>query len=59
MFKTIKFNLVEGSVVSTMEGKNVTLEEVIRLLKDENVISITATKMTPREYLKSKPPVNI
>jgi len=51
MFKKIKFQIAESStLITTMEGKDVTLEEAIRLLKNPNIINFTATKMTPKEF---------
>jgi hypothetical protein len=58
-FKKIKFQLTQGSVVSTMEGEDVSLDEAIRILKDPNIISVTVTRMTPKEYLKTQTPVNL
>lgn len=59
MFKKVKFNRAEGNVVTTYEAKDVSMDDVIKILKDENVLSFTATKMTPSEYLKSTQPIKI
>jgi len=53
MFKKIKFEVADGNVVSTYEGKDKSLEDVIKILKDPCVISISATKMTRSEYFKN------
>lgn len=53
MFKKIKFQVADGNCVDTMEGNNVSIDEVIRILKDPNVINMTVTKMTAGQYLKS------
>lgn len=54
MFKKIQFQVADGNCVDTMEDKNVSIDDVIRLLKNPNVINMTVTKMTAGQYLKSK-----
>lgn len=53
-FKKVKFNFAHGKSVETKEGKNISLDEAIRILKDENVISFSAVRMTSKEYFKGK-----
>ena len=50
----IKMQVANGSAVYTMKGEEDTIEQVIALLKNPDVISITVTKQTPNEYFKSK-----
>lgn len=52
MFKKIKFQIASGNCVDTMEGEDVSVDEVIRIIKDPNMINITITKMTAGEYLR-------
>lgn len=53
MFKKIKFQVADGNCVDTLEGDNISIDEVIKILKDPNVINLTATRMTSGQYLKS------
>lgn len=50
----IKIQVVNGSAVYTMKDEEDTIEQVIALLKNPDVISITVTKQTSNEYFKSK-----
>lgn len=50
----IKMQVANGSAVYTMKGEEDTIEQIIALLKNPDVISITVTKQTPNEYFKSK-----
>lgn len=50
----IKMQVANGSAVYTMKSEEDTIEQVIALLKNPDVISITVTKQTPNEYFKSK-----
>ena len=50
----IKMQVVNGSAVYTMKDEEDTIKQVIALLKNPDVISITVTKQTPNEYFKSK-----
>jgi hypothetical protein len=59
MFKRVKFEQAEGNCTCTYDGKDVSEEEAIRLLKNPNVISLTVTRMTRGEYLKGYKPINI
>ena len=49
----IKMQVANGSAVYTMKGEEDTIEQVIALLKNPDVISITITKQAPTEYFKS------
>lgn len=49
----IKMQVANGSAVYTMKGEEDTIEQVVALLKNPDVISITITKQTPMEYFKS------
>lgn len=49
----IKMQVANGSAVYTMKGEEDTIEQVVALLKNPDVISITITKQTPTEYFKS------
>lgn len=42
----------------TYKGDDVTMEEVMELLKNPEVITLTVTKETPAQYLKRVGPVN-
>lgn len=53
MFKKIKFQVADGNCVDTREGENVSVDEVIRILRDPNVINMTVTRMTAGQYFKS------
>lgn len=50
----IKMQVANGSAVYTMKGEEDTIEQVVALLKNPDVISITITKQTPNEYFKSQ-----
>jgi uncharacterized protein with FMN-binding domain len=52
MFKKVKFELSDGNFVDTYEGENKSLADVIAILSDPNIISLTVTKMTKSEYFK-------
>ena len=49
----IKMQVANGSAVYTMKGEEDTIEQVVALLKNPDVISITITKQTPTECFKS------
>ena len=49
----IKMQVANGSAVYTMKGEEDTIEQVVALLKNPDVISITITKQTPTEHFKS------
>ena len=48
----------KGRAVVTYKGDDVTIEEVMELLKNPEVITLTVTKETPAQYLKRVGPVN-
>lgn len=50
----LKFKVGLGNSVLEYKKDNATLEEVVKLAKDENVISISVVKQTPAQYLKNK-----
>lgn len=54
IFKKIKFDIADGNRVITYEARNVTLDEALKIFKDLNVISFTATRMSISQYLKSR-----
>jgi len=54
----VKFQHAQGKAVITYKGDDVTMEEVLELLKNPNVITLTVTKETPAQYLKRVGPVN-
>lgn len=54
----VKFKVGAGKAVIEYSGKDQTLEEVIALIKDPAVISLTVVKETPKQYLKRVGPVN-
>lgn len=54
----VKFQHAEGKVVVTYKNNDITLEEVVELLKNPNVITLTVIKETPAQYLKRAGPVN-
>jgi len=58
MFKKIKFQIAQGNFVNTYEGKNKSIEEIIEIIKDPDMISLSVIKMTPAQYLKSKKSVD-
>lgn len=49
----IKMQVANGSAIYNMRGEEDAIEQVIELLKNPNVISITVTKQTPNEYFKT------
>lgn len=49
----IKMQVANGSVIYNMRGEEDAIEQVIELLKNPDVISITVTKQTPNEYFKT------
>lgn len=54
-YRKIKFEVLDGNAVAGFEspkGESVTIDEIIRILRNPNVIKITAKRMTPREALK-------
>ena len=54
----VKFNYADGSAVYTYTNDDATLQHAVDLLKDPNVISITVTKQTPTQYLKTQRALN-
>ena len=55
----VKFQHAKGRAVVTYKGgDDVTIEEVMELLKNPEVITLTVTKETPAQYLKRIGPVN-
>lgn len=54
----IKFKVARGRAVVSFESKNATLQEAVDLLQREEVISISVTKQTPSQYLKTVPAFN-
>lgn len=48
----VKFQHAKGRAVVTYKGDDVTIEEVMELLKNPEVITLTVTKETPAQYLK-------
>jgi len=59
MFKKVHFEQAEGNCTCTYDGKDVSEEEAIRLLKNPNVIALTVTRMTRGEYLKGCKPIKL
>lgn len=49
----IKMQVANGSAIYNMRGEEDAIEQVIELLKNPDVISITVTKQTPNEYFKT------
>lgn len=49
----IEMQVSNGSANFTTQNEQDTIEQVIALLKNPDVISITITKQTPTEYFKS------
>jgi len=45
-------------MVSSYSNNNGTLEDALKLLQDENVISLSVVKQTPAQYLKSQRAIN-
>lgn len=54
----IKFKVARGRAVISFESKKATLREALDLLQREEVISISVTKQTPSQYLKTVPTFN-
>jgi hypothetical protein len=49
-FKKVKFEAqVSPNCVSTYEGKNESIEDVIKLLQGPRIIKLTVIRMTPKE----------
>ncbi len=46
------------AVLDYRNDKSLTMEQVLELVKDPNVLQISITKMTTTEYLKKAGPVN-
>lgn len=53
----IKFNVALGGAVLSYKD-DVTLQQAVDLLQRDEVISITITKQTPAQYLKTVRPIN-
>lgn len=49
----IKFNVALGGAVLSYKDDDVTLQQAVELLQQDEVISITVTKQTPAQYLKT------
>ena len=54
----VRFKHARGRVVAEYKSDDSTLEEVIDLLKDDAVISLSVVKMTPAQYLRTQPAFN-
>jgi len=46
------------AVLDYRNDESLTMEQVMEMVKDPNVLQITITKMTTKEYLKKVGPVN-
>lgn len=53
-----KFNVVCGRAVFSYKSDDITLNKAIELIRNPEVISITITKQTPAQYLKSQKALN-
>lgn len=49
----IKFDVAQGSAVIGYKNDNATLEQALDLLQRDEVISISVTKQTPKQYFKT------
>ena len=50
----VKFKLARGGAVLEMSSKDEhTIDEVIKILRDPQVISLSVVKMTPKQYFAS------
>ena len=54
----IKFNYAEGPLVMALRNDDGEMEEAVALLRDPRVLSITVTKQTPQQYLKTQRAIN-
>lgn len=55
----VRYKLGRGKLVLNIcDDGTMTLEDALELAKDPNIIQITITKMTTKEYLKKVGPVN-
>lgn len=55
----VSYKVGRGKVVLDCRGdESLTMEQVLEMVKDPNVLQITITKMTTREYLKKAGPMN-
>jgi hypothetical protein len=54
MFKKVKFQLAQGNCVNTYECKNKSIDDIVEIIKNPNMISLSVVKMTPAQYLKGK-----
>lgn len=54
----IKFNVAQGSAVFSYKNDDATMEEAVDLLKRDEVISLSVTKQTPTQYLKTQRALN-
>ena len=50
----VKFKVGQGNAVVEYNGEYKNLGQVIELLNDDNVISISVVKQTPAQYFKEK-----
>lgn len=46
------------AVLDYRSDESLTMEQVLEMVKDPNVLQISITKMTTREYLKKTGPMN-
>ncbi len=46
------------AVLDYRNDESLTMEQVVEMVKDPNVLQITITKMTTKEYLKKAGPMN-
>jgi len=46
------------AVLDYRNDESLTIEQVVEIVKDPNVLRITITKMTTKDYLKKVGPVN-
>lgn len=54
----IKFNVAQGSAVFTYKNDNATLAEALDLVQRDEVLSISISKQTPAQYLKTQRALN-
>lgn len=53
-----KFNVAHGRAVFSYKSDDITLDKAIELVRNPEVISVTITKQTPAQYLKSQKALN-
>lgn len=55
----VSYKVGRGETVLDYRGdESLTMEQVLEMVKDPNVLQISITKMTTREYLKKAGPLN-